>query len=256
MSSERLFRAIGDVGDDLIARADRPAQKQRAWLRWGALAACCALVIGLAALALPQMGFGAASADNAAANSTAEFSVQDTTAAENAKSAPTDANEAAAEETAVTEDAAPAAIEPQSETDEMESMYEAPAEDAVAPDVAPAGAAQGALPLLTRDCAKIALRYDGQSVIVTDADEVDEIMQALRALPLTREDAEGDTDGQILQLYLYGADAQAYYAFVELPLMRVVGADELEGGGETAMDYRSEAAKALYDALVARYFDE
>ena len=49
---EKLFRAIGFVGDDLIARADAPTEKQQpklVWVKWAALAACCALVIGLAA---------------------------------------------------------------------------------------------------------------------------------------------------------------------------------------------------------------
>ena len=49
---EKLFRAIGYVGDDLIQRADAPAQAERkppaVWVKWAALAACCALVIGLA----------------------------------------------------------------------------------------------------------------------------------------------------------------------------------------------------------------
>lgn len=50
--SEKLFRAIGDVGDDLIARADAPVKKApRVWVKWAALAACCALVIGAAASA-------------------------------------------------------------------------------------------------------------------------------------------------------------------------------------------------------------
>ena len=50
---EKLFSAIGYVGDDLIQRADAPAQAERkqpaVWIKWAALAACCALVIGLAA---------------------------------------------------------------------------------------------------------------------------------------------------------------------------------------------------------------
>ena len=57
---EKLFRAIGYVGDDLIQRADAPAQAERkqpsVWIKWAALAACCALVISLAArLPLFQM---------------------------------------------------------------------------------------------------------------------------------------------------------------------------------------------------------
>lgn len=67
--SEALFRAIADVGDDLIARADAPVQKvRRVWVRWAALAACCALVIGIAAVTLPRMQqkTEATSADSAA----------------------------------------------------------------------------------------------------------------------------------------------------------------------------------------------
>lgn len=48
---EKLFRAIGYVGDDLISRADAPVEKRRSnadWVKWAALAACCVLVIGLA----------------------------------------------------------------------------------------------------------------------------------------------------------------------------------------------------------------
>ena len=56
---EKLFRAIGYVGDDLIQRADAPAQAERkqpaVWIKWAALAACCALVIGLASR-LPLFG--------------------------------------------------------------------------------------------------------------------------------------------------------------------------------------------------------
>ena len=57
---EKLFRAIGYVGDDLIQRADAPAQAERkqpaVWIKWAALAACCVLVISLAArLPLLQM---------------------------------------------------------------------------------------------------------------------------------------------------------------------------------------------------------
>ena len=57
--SEKLFRAIGDVGDDLIARADAPVKKApRVWVKWAALAACCALVIGAAAFVVPMFHAG------------------------------------------------------------------------------------------------------------------------------------------------------------------------------------------------------
>ena len=77
MKQEILFRAVGEVGDDLIARADRPVQKNKTvWLRWAAMAACCILVIGIAAFArvtlsgaksaAPEANMPAAGADTAA----------------------------------------------------------------------------------------------------------------------------------------------------------------------------------------------
>lgn len=248
MRSERIFRAIGDVGDDLIARADRPAQGQRAWLRWGALAACCVLVVGLAALALPHMGFGAKSAAD-----TAGAVMQFSTTAQDNKSEPD--VPAAMEMPAAAEE--PAAVAPEPQPEEVETVMEEPTEEPAEADVEPAGMAKDAsLPLLERNCAKIVLYYDRARVTITDANEVDTIMQALRALPLEHEDAGADKDEPILQLYLYEADAQAYYAFVELPIMRVSGAEEHIDGGEPAMDYRSEEASDLYDALVETYFGE
>ena len=75
MNSEKLFRAVGDVGDDLIARADIPAKKKHnvIWLRWTALAACCVLIVGIAAFAHLVLG-GAKSAapENTASQSTAD----------------------------------------------------------------------------------------------------------------------------------------------------------------------------------------
>ena len=66
--SEKLFRAIGDVGDDLIACADAPVQKApRVWVRWAALAACCALVIGAAAFVVPLFHAGSSAPEPASA---------------------------------------------------------------------------------------------------------------------------------------------------------------------------------------------
>ena len=66
--SEKLFRAIGDVGDDLIARADAPVKKApRVWVKWAALAACCALVIGAAAFAVPMFRAGSTAPETASA---------------------------------------------------------------------------------------------------------------------------------------------------------------------------------------------
>ena len=58
MREEKLFRAIGDVGDDLIARADEPVQKKKPvrWAGIAALAACCLIAVGLARLGTLGMG--------------------------------------------------------------------------------------------------------------------------------------------------------------------------------------------------------
>ena len=66
--SEKLFRTIGDVGDDLIARADAPVKKvPRVWVKWAALAACCALVIGAAAFVVPMFHAGSSAPETASA---------------------------------------------------------------------------------------------------------------------------------------------------------------------------------------------
>ena len=66
--SEKLFRAIGDVGDDLIAQADAPVKKvPRVWVKWAALAACCALVIGAAAFVVPMFHAGSSAPETASA---------------------------------------------------------------------------------------------------------------------------------------------------------------------------------------------
>ena len=66
--SEKLFRAIGDVGDDLIAQADAPVKKApRVWVKWAALAACCALVIGAAAFVVPMFHAGSSAPESASA---------------------------------------------------------------------------------------------------------------------------------------------------------------------------------------------
>ena len=58
MREEKLFRAIGNVGDDLIARADEPVQKKKPvrWAGIAALAACCLIAVGLARLVTMSMG--------------------------------------------------------------------------------------------------------------------------------------------------------------------------------------------------------
>ena len=110
---EKLFRAIGYVGDDLIQRADAPAQAERkqpaVWIKWAALAACCALVIGLAAR-LPI--FQAKSSAPETATMTMETTTQEASAEEEKAEAPDMTEEAAAEAPAEVEDSTAGAREP------------------------------------------------------------------------------------------------------------------------------------------------
>lgn len=111
---EKIFRAIGFVGDDLIQRADAPVERKTVnttWVKWAALAACCVLVIGLASR-LPLLG----AKTESSAPETASMMLDSTTATTEAKSeAPQMTEETAAEE-------APAEAE--------EAPAEAPAEEA------------------------------------------------------------------------------------------------------------------------------
>ena len=104
---EKLFRAIGFVGDDLIQRADVPVERKTVnttWVKWAALAACCVLVIGLASR-LPLLG---AKTGNTAPE-TASMMLDSTTATTEAKSeAPQMTEEAAAEEAPAEAEEAPA----------------------------------------------------------------------------------------------------------------------------------------------------
>ena len=104
---EKVFRAIGYVGDDLIQRADAPVEARRsntAWVKWAALAACCVLVIGLASR-LPLWG---AKTGNTAPE-TASMMLDSTTATTEAKSeAPQMTEETAAEEAPAEAEEAPA----------------------------------------------------------------------------------------------------------------------------------------------------
>lgn len=110
---EKLFRAIGYVGDDLIQRADAPAQAERkqpaVWIKWAALASCCALVIGLAAR-LPI--FQAKSSAPETATMTMETTTQEAPAEEEKAEAPDMTEEAAAEAPAEAEDNTAGAREP------------------------------------------------------------------------------------------------------------------------------------------------
>ena len=73
MKGEELFRAVGQIGDDLIARAEKaPARQASRWRPLAALAACCVLLVGIAALVLPGWLGSTKSADTAAPAAAAE----------------------------------------------------------------------------------------------------------------------------------------------------------------------------------------
>ena len=125
---EKLFRAIGYVGDDLIQRADAPAQAERkqpaVWIKWAALAACCALVIGLAAR-LPI--FQAKSSAPEMAPMTIETTTQEAPAEEEKAEAPDMTEEAAAEEPAEEARAGEAGSGPRNDTEAecADAVYDA-----------------------------------------------------------------------------------------------------------------------------------
>ena len=125
---EKLFRAIGYVGDDLIQRADAPAQAERkqpaVWIKWAALAACCALVIGLAAR-LPI--FQAKSSAPEMAPMTIETTTQEAPAEEEKAEAPDMTEEAAAEAPAEEARAGEAGSGPRNDTEAecADAVYDA-----------------------------------------------------------------------------------------------------------------------------------
>lgn len=122
MKGEELFRAVGQIGDDLIARAEKaPARQASRWRPLAALAACCVLLVGIAALVLPGWLGSSKSADTAAPAAAAE---------ENAR---------AYSEDILVESAAPEAeFEEYAAAQEAPAM-EAPPADAPAEDAAPEG---------------------------------------------------------------------------------------------------------------------
>ena len=123
---EKLFRAIGYVGDDLIQRADAPAQAERkqpaVWIKWAALAACCALVIGLA-VRLPI--FQAKSSAPETATMTMETTTQEAPAEEEKAEAPDMTEEAAAEAPAEAEDSTAGARAPSADGAETQDAISA-----------------------------------------------------------------------------------------------------------------------------------
>lgn len=120
MKGEELFRAVGQVGDDLIARAEKtPARQASRWKPFVALAACCVLLVGIAALTLPNWLGSSKTASTAAPAAAAE---------ENAR--------------AYSEDILVESAAPDAEFEEYATTQEAPAMEAPAAD-APAEDATG-----------------------------------------------------------------------------------------------------------------
>ncbi len=121
---EALFRAIGGVGDDLIARAEQPVSKKNTvWLLWTALAACCALVACIAAFA--HLTFEQPKSTDSVANMNQSAMQAESFSVES--SAPESA-EAVEEEAAIAADEAPMETE-QPEEAPMEAPAEAASEE-------------------------------------------------------------------------------------------------------------------------------
>lgn len=116
MKGEELFRAVGQVGDDLIARAEKtPARQVSRWRPLAALAACCVLIVGIAALTLPSWLGSSKTASTAA---------------------PAAAAEESASARAYSEDILVESAAPEAEFEEYATAQEAPAADAPAEDAA------------------------------------------------------------------------------------------------------------------------
>ena len=121
---EAFFRVIGGVGDDLIARAEQPVSKKNTvWLRWTAMAACCALVACIAAFA--HLTFGQSKSTDSVANMKQSAMQAESFSVES--SAPESA-EAVEEEAAIAADEAPMETE-QPEEAPMEAPAEAASEE-------------------------------------------------------------------------------------------------------------------------------
>lgn len=135
MKGEELFRAVGQVGDDLIARAEKtPARQASRWKPFVALAACCVLIVGIAALTLPNWLGSSKTASTAAPAAAAEES----------------ASARAYSEDILVESAAPEAEFEEYATAQETPAMEAPAADAPAEDAtgssAKAQAAEAGVP--------------------------------------------------------------------------------------------------------------
>lgn len=127
MREEKLFRAIGDVGDDLIARADEPVQKKKPvrWAGIAALAACCLIAVGLARLVTMSMGN---TSDSTAALDAAAPETPMMQATEDAKSGSAENGAWKQESADEAMDAAANDAEAPAETEEAETTTDTPAD--------------------------------------------------------------------------------------------------------------------------------
>ena len=56
MKTPRIVNAVGHIDDDLVSGANRAkVVKKNAWLKWGSIAACFAIMIMAAVIAVPMM---------------------------------------------------------------------------------------------------------------------------------------------------------------------------------------------------------
>ena len=98
---ERLFRALGDVGSDLIDMAEKQTFAPSHWRKWGSLAACLAVILCLSVLALPYFPMGCGSGKSSSTvneSASAADMAQDTVAEAEAEVTEEPAEEIPAEE--------------------------------------------------------------------------------------------------------------------------------------------------------------
>ena len=141
IDEKTLLLAVGSVGDDLIARAERVCPRRRRIARWGALAACLCVLALSASLVLESFRMGSAQPSG---GSGAVESVEDASTG-NAAAEP---GAARPESNTQTDSAAPlAAAECLAQTgvagaeDIVQVMLEGPAEDSKKEECALSGAA-------------------------------------------------------------------------------------------------------------------
>ena len=128
MKKEYLFRALNDVGDDLIHMAEH-RKFTNPWKKWVSLAACLALIVSLSVVVLPYFPMGCGSSvqkESAMEESTA--AAPEAPAAEEEK-AEAPAEEAPAEKEEAVMEEESAAEEPEEETTEEAATEEAGALD-------------------------------------------------------------------------------------------------------------------------------